>query len=108
MEMDGIIHPAWRGRGLKKKGALKLKGPAALLIFLGSPALAAGPSAASDGWPLGDFLLVAMLVFLVLGWLGGYGLLLAWTGPLIKRRMLYPLLAWIGRKGKKKPLIRWK
>lgn len=48
MELDGIIHPAWRGRGLKKRGALKLKGPATLLIFLGSPALAAGPSAASE------------------------------------------------------------
>ncbi len=86
--------------------------PLATSLFfqgIGGLAEAAGPESDLDGWALGNFLLVGILVLLVVGWFAGaYALLfaefLAKIASPVKRVFLYPLLKVIGKRGDKKPL----
>lgn len=65
------------------------------------------PESGLNGWVLGNYLLVGLLVLLVLGWLSGaYALLFSNlfgnVGPRMKRVILYPLLKVMGKSGDKK------
>lgn len=77
-------------------------------FFIALSAQAAQSESGLDGWVLGNYLLVGLLILLVLGWLTGayallFGSLFSNVGPRMKRVFLYPLLKVTGKSGNKKP-----